>query len=1136
VLAVVVAWSLLGPVIGTAHAAGTHQAKPVSQEQAEAAAIKRAQASDAPVEVMADRTETRQVMAQPDGTLVSDESLDPRWVKGSDGSWQAVDPTLTATADGHVAPKRVPVSVTLSGGGSAPLVQSTDAGHSMAMAWPGTLPKPSLSGDTATYAVRPGIDLKVSVSPQGVSQQVVIKDRTAAADPALAKLTFGLSGNSIAMRKTTGGGIELGAAGGAAVAHLPPARMWDSAEADNEANEKVLPLEPGPATIAITPDQTMLSDAATQFPVVLASSDPTPEWSGSKQAWGLVDRAFPSTAYYNSDHRPEVGNYGSGIKRSFFRMDSNNVNGKHILQATFRILQNYSWGCTSTPSATEIYLAGSLHTSTTWNNQPAWRDLLDSVAKDAGYGSSCPDDDDEFDVTSAVVTAAKSGWPNTTFGLKDRDDTNSSTWGWKGFSASPHLVIKYNTPPQTPYGMATSPGGTACVQGTGRPLINPSSALSGNLELSTQLKDPDKDIKSGDPDDQVRAEFEVNHFNTATQAWEPVGSRINGGYIPSGSAQSTKVTVPATSFTNGEVYRWHVWAYDGTDHSGWSPWCEFGVDATPPDQAPQVTSTDYPDDQPTDPAGWHGGVGRTGTFTFAAGAGETDVAGFQYELDSTDVDGLSPTVNASTPVQVTPKHEWLNTLYVFPVDQAGNVGTHPAAYSFDVQPASLSGGPVGHWALDEGSGTTAADTSAGGHAVTWTGGVTWGSGRIDKSSHLNGTTGYGTTSGPIVHTDKSFTVAAWVRLTDNTHNTTVMAQAGNVNSGFQLYYSKTYDRWIFNKHVDDTSTTDIARASSDQPPTLNAWTHLVGVYDGGALGGTKQIRLYVNGIVQSTAPTLASVWDATGPLEVGRVKYNSGFQDYFAGDIDDVNIWDRAVSDLPDTSGWAPEIHDLATQPPSNQGLWSLDEGAGTSAADSSPGGHPITLSGPAVWDPEGQIGADVTFDGTSVYGATTGPVLRTDNSFTVAAWVRMRSDDHTGTVLSQAGSRDSGFQLYYSALYKKWIFNRHLTDTDNPAFARAMSTDTDPPELDSWTHLAGVFDLTDHTIRLYVNGSFNSEVDCGAAWNATGPFEIGRVKYNGGFQDYFEGDIDDVHVYAGALTRDQVSELQSSGIPPTTG
>ncbi len=53
------------------------------------------------------------------------------------------------------------------------------------------------------------------------------------------------------------------------------------------------------------------------------------------------------------------------------------------------------------------------------------------------------------------------------------------------------------------------------------------------------------------------------------------------------------------------------------------------------------------------------------------------------------------------------------------------------------------------------------------------------------------------------------------------------------------------------------------------------------------------------------------------------------------------------------------------------------------------------------------------------------------------------------------------------------------------------------------------------------------------ASWNASGPLEVGRVKYDGGFQDYFEGDIDDVRVYTGTLTDSQVTDL-ANAIPPT--
>ncbi|GAA4626490.1 hypothetical protein GCM10023196_034950 [Actinoallomurus vinaceus] len=772
-----------------------HAQQAPSIERAEAAAVRKAKESDSPVEVLAERTETRQVMAQPDGTFSSDESLLPRWVKGPDGTWQPVDPTLRATKDGTVMPKAVPVRIRLSGGGRAPLLQSTDRGRSITLTWQGRLPKPTLSGNTATYAVRPGVDLRLTVSALNVSQEIVIKSRKATADPALKRLTFGLQGSGISFHTNASGGIDATAANGVSVSHLPPARMRDSTGRTGpveRTHESVLPLETGAGTMAVVPDQKMLGSSDTRFPVVIALSDPTPEWSGSKQHWVMIDQAHSTETYWDSSHRPEVGAYtdpdtgAHGIKRSFFRMDSDNVNGKHILKATFRIEQTYSYGCTKTPSATEIYFTGGIHGYTTWKRQPSWGSPLDSVAKDAGHDSSCPDDDDEFNVTSAVVTAARKGLPNTTFGLKDRDDTTSSDWGWKGFSSNPHLVIKYNTVPKTPYGQATNPG-TECTQGANRPVINPNSTPAKKLTLKTQLYDPDKDIKTHNPDDQVRAEYEVNHYNATSKTWEMVGARLYSSFIPSGSPSTVSVDVPAASFKNGEVYRWHVWAWDGTDNSAWSSWCEFGVDSTAPDQVPQISSTDYPDDEPTDPADWHGGVGRAGTFTFSPGSAETGVTAYRYALDYAGQATAATQVSASTPVQITPKHQWVNKRFVYPVDAAGNVGTRYAEYDFYVKPLSVSGAPVGHWALDDGTGNTAADSASGGHPITWTGGATWGSGRIGGGGHLNGSTNYGETSGPVTHTDAGFTVSAWVRLTDSSHTATVAAQAGSVNSGFQLY-------------------------------------------------------------------------------------------------------------------------------------------------------------------------------------------------------------------------------------------------------------------------------------------------------------------------------------------------------------
>jgi hypothetical protein len=77
-------------------------------------------------------------------------------------------------------------------------------------------------------------------------------------------------------------------------------------------------------------------------------------------------------------------------------------------------------------------------------------------------------------------------------------------------------------------------------------------------------------------------------------------------------------------------------------------------------------------------------------------------------------------------------------------------------------------------------------------------------------------------------------------------------------------------------------------------------------------------------------------------------------------------------------------------------------------------------------------VGSALTGDGTTGYGTTSGPVVRTDASFSVAAWVRLPNTDdgslpaHVCTVLSQAGVHQTGFQLYYS--YTMWIFNKYVS------------------------------------------------------------------------------------------------------------
>ncbi|GII54061.1 hypothetical protein Pth03_24500 [Planotetraspora thailandica] len=1134
----------IGPGASPAWAATARAEPPAEPGSSEEQAVALARTSGHRVEVLPLRTENRQVFANADGSFTSETAALPERVRQGAG-WADVDTTLRFAPDGTVRPAATPLSMTFSGGGTEPLATIADGGRSVATTWPGTLPRPVLDGDTATYpSVLPGVDLQVTASVLGYSEVLVVKSHEAAVNPALAKLRFGTRGTGVAVRETDDGGLSAEAPDGSAVFHAPAPRMWDSSgsasalrpappsapgsapEAVPYGRQAVMGVEATKDAVVLAPDAGLLNGPSTVYPVYI-----DPQWSGSKQAWTYVDRAYPDQEYWNSTHTPEAGNYGSGLKRSFFRMDSDNVNGKHILKATFRITQNKSWGCTDSPQAVQLWLTGGITKSTNWSHQPSWMDMLDSVSSDAGYSSSCPAKGIEFDVTGTIVKAAKGGWPNTTFGLRDYDDTGSSTWGWKGFSNAPKLVVDYNTPPAAPSGVGTYPG-TPCVTGAGRPYVNAGDAQSP-LQLKAKIYDPDK------ANDGVRAEFVMNHFNTATGTWEEITSTLPGGgktaYKYTTAATDHSITL--TSLADGETYSYKVKAYDGTDSSAWSAWCEFTVDTVDPATLPEVSSADYPAGTPDD---WRGGVGSAGAFTFAPGGGETDLSAFRFALDdpalATPATQVTiPAGQTSVTVSVAPRHDWLNTLYVFPVDRAGNVGKTPAVYSFYVKAGA---DPAGQWRMDETSGALAADSSATPHPLTLTGGTGWTGGRVGGALRLDGDTGYGSTDGPVVHTDRGLSVSAWVRLADTTKNSTIVSQSGVHGSGFQLYYSSGYKRWVFNKYDADTDTEIAIRALSDKEPQANVWTHLVGVYDAPA----KQIRLYVNGTLQSAPAAYPyTPWDATGPLQVGRMKWRSHFIENFAGDIDDVTVWDRMLSDDPRSvtdPGLGNEIAAMAKQPPAAVGRWTFDEGTGTTAAGSD-GGAKATLATGAGWSGDGvDGGAVLSLDGVKGYASTTSAAVRTDHSYAVSAWVRLAGDDTCAlparvmTAVGQDGVRNSGFYLSYriytenGVKVSRWGFSTASDDTDTESMTVAKSAEPiDCSAVNGWTHLVGVYDEVAREIRLYVNGQL-SDRRPSTGWHASGGLQIGRVKYRGSYSDYFAGDIDDVRVFAGTLTDRQIVNL----------
>lgn len=251
---------------------------------------------------------------------------------------------------------------------------------------------------------------------------------------------------------------------------------------------------------------------------------------------------------------------------------------------------------------------------------------------------------------------------------------------------------------------------------------------------------------------------------------------------------------------------------------------------------------------------------------------------------------------------------------------------------------SLAPGEVGSWDFAGGVGCACGETAdrtsrrvlrlSGWDASPPTSGFTRDGHDGNDALLFAGSTGYASTSPaetaqPVVRTDQSFTVSAWVKLGDGDPsdadpdlpgNATAVAQSGSWTSAYFLGLRNDSGpaKWSFlvtNLDVAEGcpcvviySSTSLTRAD------IGRWVHLVGVSD----AETGIIRLYVDGVLASSAPRDSPAWYAPGALTVGGALATGSAAnsrptiiEHWPGAIDDVRVFARAISDLDVTDLYA---------------------------------------------------------------------------------------------------------------------------------------------------------------------------------------------------------------------------------------
>ncbi|WP_329084822.1 hypothetical protein [Streptosporangium sp. NBC_01469] len=251
--------------------------RPTATSDPVEAAQQEAKRQNKQVEIEALHTENSTTVATTNGkTLGTYVHSAPIRVK-KDGAWAAIDTTLVEEG-GVVRPKVSKVEVTLSAGGDTTLARAKTGKGEAAVSAPTALPKPELSGSTATYrsAYGPGIDLVVTVTPTGLRQEIVIPQRPdGKLDLRLpVELPTGVKYGKDASGKPTLPALE----GDGKAAPLASALLLDKTAASPDAPPDAGRMSTVAATVEqtgkgsvlrYTPDEAFLADPATTYPVTL---------------------------------------------------------------------------------------------------------------------------------------------------------------------------------------------------------------------------------------------------------------------------------------------------------------------------------------------------------------------------------------------------------------------------------------------------------------------------------------------------------------------------------------------------------------------------------------------------------------------------------------------------------------------------------------------------------------------------------------------------------------------------------------------------------------------------------------------------------------------------------------------------
>ena len=177
------------------------------------------------------------------------------------------------------------------------------------------------------------------------------------------------------------------------------------------------------------------------------------------------------------------------------------------------------------------------------------------------------------------------------------------------------------------------------------------------------------------------------------------------------------------------------------------------------------------------------------------------------------------------------------------------------------------------------------DVSGNGHTGAISGASWTAQGRYGGALSFNGSSNLVTVgASPLLNLTSGMTLEAWINPTAASGTRDVLIKEGTNVDLYNLYARNWRGRPESNVYAGGAN-----RVAEGATLPTNTWSHLAGTYDGTTL------RLYVNGVQVASAAYSGTIGTSSGPLRIGG---NSLWGEYFQGAIDEVRIYNRALTAL----------------------------------------------------------------------------------------------------------------------------------------------------------------------------------------------------------------------------------------------